>query len=426
MPESAHIPKPFRAKVSAATLVHQMQQKTHAPLSAMIEIADRCNEVCLHCYQIQGQKGEMTTEQLKKVIDDLADLGVLFLTISGGEATLRSDFLEIVEHARMRQFAVKLFTNGLTMTQALAQALANLAVQEVQISLYSTRAEAHDAITGVKGSWQKSVQGMRYLRQAGVAVVMKSPLMKVNAAEYKDYVAMAQELGVDYMMDPGGLDPRENGDRGPELLSPPDAEMKRVLSDPTLSSQTGLTHPVGLNQPLCGACSGNVHIEAHGEVRPCTLLDVACGNALSDGVASAYHSQTSQGIRDLKWSDVVGCRVCDLRDHCARCFARSKAESGDALKPYPSACHAAQLRYEVAFGTAATIINRHNGRETGPYRNIGEHCFETRDDALDADDVRKREKLPWLVQTPSVPPSSGLVQLRRPNQSKKVDHRATV
>src|SRR4030095_7190721 len=93
---------PYRRKTSAAGLVAKLRSDEHAPFSAMIEISDRCNEVCVHCYQIQGRKGEMSTEEIKTVLDELADMGVLFLTLSGGEPTLRKDFLDIVRHARER------------------------------------------------------------------------------------------------------------------------------------------------------------------------------------------------------------------------------------------------------------------------------------------------------------------------------------
>ena len=100
---------PFKGKTSVAALVSKLAGE-ETPLSAMIEIADRCNEKCVHCYQVQGQKGEMTTEEIFGVLDELAEMGVLFLTISGGEATLRKDFLDIVAYARKKKFAVKLFT----------------------------------------------------------------------------------------------------------------------------------------------------------------------------------------------------------------------------------------------------------------------------------------------------------------------------
>ena len=77
-----------RAFGSAGAILRSFEAKGIAT-RAMVEMSDRCNEVCVHCYQLQGQKGEMDTAQLKSVIDELAEMGVLVLTLSGGEATLR-------------------------------------------------------------------------------------------------------------------------------------------------------------------------------------------------------------------------------------------------------------------------------------------------------------------------------------------------
>ena len=301
---------PFRGKKSAAALLREVSGDEHAPLSAMIEIADRCNEVCVHCYQIQGQKGEMGTDDVKRVMDELADLGVMFLTISGGEPTLRKDFLELVAHARKRRFAVKLYTNGLKMTRELAQKLGELAVQEVQISLYSHRAEVHDWVTRVPGSFEKTVAAARHLMEAGVKVVLKSPMMSFNAPEYREWIDFVVSLGADYMMDPH-VDPRESGDRGTEALRIDDETYVRVRQDPRLSPpRAPRENPrPDLDKSVCGACSGNVHVEANGAIHPCTQMQLEVGHALRDGVKKAWDQNVeAKAIRAITWRDIHGCR----------------------------------------------------------------------------------------------------------------------
>lgn len=405
----------FRSKTSAATLLSRIKRDEHAPMSAMIEIADRCNEVCVHCYQVQGQKGEIRTDEWKKILDDLADMGVLFLTISGGEATLRKDFIELVEHARKRRFAVKVFTNGLTMTRELAARLGALAVQEVQISLYSHRAEVHDAITRVPGSWERTVSGARYLMEAGCKVVLKSPLMSVNAGEVDAYIDFVAGLGADYMLDPH-VDPREDGDRATEALRIDDATYLRARKNPRLSSATPQRGSGALDRSVCGACSGNVHVEANGEMRPCTQLTVPVGNAL-EGVREAW-ARDAEGvaIRALTWADLHGCRECDLRAYCTRCFANAQVEGGDALGPYASACHRAQLQYELVHGRAPVIEAAPERAALGPYREASDGTYRCIADVVtDADHARARRH-GWIR------PEGRLVQLGRRAASKARDH----
>ena len=85
---------------NANTLLMQRFARSALVQRVHFQIADRCNHTCVHCYQIQGQKGELTTEQVKAALDRMAASGAFFVTFSGGEATLRADLFELIAHAR--------------------------------------------------------------------------------------------------------------------------------------------------------------------------------------------------------------------------------------------------------------------------------------------------------------------------------------
>jgi MoaA/NifB/PqqE/SkfB family radical SAM enzyme len=88
------------------------------PLSGMFELTERCNLNCVHCYVNQpassrvARARELTTDQVKRILDQAADAGCLFLTLTGGEPLLRPDFIEIYLHARKRGILASIFTNG--------------------------------------------------------------------------------------------------------------------------------------------------------------------------------------------------------------------------------------------------------------------------------------------------------------------------
>src|SRR5208282_2598438 len=85
------------------TLMTEMGQKAFnlgVPIAVHIDVTYRCNERCVHCYLDHDDHGEMTTAEIKGVLDQLAEAGVFFLTFSGGEVFMRRDFLELVEYAR--------------------------------------------------------------------------------------------------------------------------------------------------------------------------------------------------------------------------------------------------------------------------------------------------------------------------------------
>src|SRR3989442_15773911 len=92
-------------------LVDWLFRKTVAlriPLSVHIDLTMRCNERCIHCYRVIERRPELTTEELKALLEDVARAGTLYLTFSGGEGFLRKELFQLVEHARRLQFDVRL------------------------------------------------------------------------------------------------------------------------------------------------------------------------------------------------------------------------------------------------------------------------------------------------------------------------------
>lgn len=423
--------------MDAAAMLDRHEATVGTPLRAMIEISDRCNEVCVHCYQVQGQKGELSTSHWRRALDELADIGVLILTISGGEATLRPDFLEIVEYAHQREFLVRIYTNGLRITRELAEALSALNVFEVEISVYSTRADVHDFVTGVPGSFERTLEGVRHLRAADVPVTIKTVIMSVNQDQIRDYPAFAASLGVRFSLDPGGLMPREGFDRITQSLNPDPDVLNALIHEmglstalmqddsPVASDLEAATPPRAGDTPLCTA-GQELHVEPNGELRPCTMLPIELGQVQGDGVRAAFESETARSMRALRWQHIHGCRDCDLSGHCRRCHATALAETGDSLGPYPSACAAARNTYARATDSELQIIAV-NGRSgaLGPYRRVALGMYETADDLITSEDHARAEKLGWVRRSEGGNPApelavrpGELVQIRRPGDKR--------
>ena len=429
-------------KPSVIELLENFVKDKTKPLTAMLEIADRCNEACVHCYQLQGQKGELSTDELKAILDELADMGVLFVTFSGGEATLRKDFLELVAYARKLSFAVKLYSNGLKIDRAMADALSDLAVQEVQLSIYSHRPDVHDFVTGVKGSWVKANRAAELLVERGIHVLMKTPLMAgINANYREEYKAYAHSVGADYSFD-SHLDAREDGERDPERFRL-SAEQLKEVRDAYLDKREDAIRARQPDGMLCGACAGYVHIEANGEMRPCTLLPVDVGHALRDGVKNAwYENKRAKEIRALRWKDIQGCRECDLQPYCHRCFANARDEGGHALRPYRTACQGARAQYERVTGHVLTLEEGETSHTAvitaelsadavplGPYRLISPSQIEPFVATLTSQDEEREDAWGWVRKDVAQAPASlkfdagpgRLVTLRRPGRKPKTE-----
>src|ERR1017187_1710736 len=182
------------------------------PFSAQLDLTYRCNEQCVHCYLDHDDHGEMTTAEIKHLLQEMADAGVFILTLSGGEIFLRKDFFEILEYARALTFCIKLKTNAVLIREHEAARIRDLGVESIQVSIYSHGPEVHDAITLIPGSLKRSLDAIRFLKSQGLKVIIANVLMTQNMQDYPGVRALAAELGVECTLDPT-VTPMMDGNR---------------------------------------------------------------------------------------------------------------------------------------------------------------------------------------------------------------------
>ena len=198
-----------------STLMQEMNEralKAGVPLGVQLDVTYRCNERCVHCYLDHDDHGEMTTAEIKDLLDQLAEAGVFYLSLSGGEVFMRMDFFRILEYARSLLFCVRVKTNAFMIREKEADRLRELGLDAVQVSIYSHRAEVHDAITKLPGSLKRSLAGIRLLRERGIKTTIANVLMRQNLQDYAGVIALAKELGAVYTIDPT-ITPMMDGDR---------------------------------------------------------------------------------------------------------------------------------------------------------------------------------------------------------------------
>src|SRR6476620_6269323 len=218
------------------SLVQEMNERAlelGVPIGVHLDVTYRCNERCVHCYLDHDDHGEMTTPEIKRVLDELADAGTFFLTFSGGEVLMRRDFFELLEYARRLMFAVRIKTNAVMIGEAEARRMLQLGVDQVQVSIYSHRPEVHDAITKLPGSLRRSIEAIRFLTEEGLRVTIANVLMTANMHDHAGVQALARELGVQYSLDPT-ITPKMDGDRSILNLRIPGSELKGVFHNQAL------------------------------------------------------------------------------------------------------------------------------------------------------------------------------------------------
>ncbi len=297
------------------------------PLSVQLDLTYRCNERCIHCYLDHHDHGEMTTAEIKDLLDQMAAAGVFYLTISGGEILMRRDFFEILEHARLRTFCIKLKTNGILIRKREADRIKDLGVESVQVSIYSHISEVHDAITKLPGSLKQSIEAIRRLRAHGIHVIMANVLMVQNVHDYAGVRALAAELGAQFILDPT-ITPMMDGDRSILKLNVDEAALREVFRNESLvggNIDEFCTPPLApgeddLDQLPCSAGHTACYVSPYGDVYPCVQFPLPSGNVRHMKFVDIWRdSPQLQEVRSIKLRDMPSCSKCAHGGTCTRC-----------------------------------------------------------------------------------------------------------
>jgi radical SAM protein with 4Fe4S-binding SPASM domain len=311
------------------SLLAEMNQKAQAlgiPISVHLDITYRCNERCIHCYLDHDDHGEMTTAEIRDLLQQLCDAGVFLLTLSGGEVLMRRDFFEIVEYARRLLFNVKIKTNGVMIGEPEARRIRELGVEQVQISVYSHRPEIHDAITKLPGSLKRTVEAIRFLKVHGLKVVIANVLMVANSFDNAGVMALAKELGVAYTLDPT-ITPKMDGDTSVLALRIPGSELKQVFHNEQLVNNVeefcAAPPPPGediMDGYPCSAGHTACYISPYGDVFPCVQFPLPSGNVRQQKFLDIWqHSPQLEEVRSIRARDLPTCSSCAHVGTCTRC-----------------------------------------------------------------------------------------------------------
>ena len=314
------------------------------PLGGMLELTERCNLACVHCYINQpagsrlAQAGEMTTAQIAEILDQIADAGCLFLALSGGELLVRPDFAEIYRYARQRGMLVTLLTNGTLLTPHIADLLADSRPQAVEITLYGATPGTYEAVTQIPGSYARCRRGIELLLERGLPLTLKSVLLTINRHELAEMRAFAERLGVKFRYD-GMLWPRLDGGKQPfdyrlsleEMiaLDREDPERQRAWAKAAESFSGQMVRAEYVYS--CGAGLQSFHIDSAGRLSVCTMSRRPTYDLLQIGFPEAWEHLGA--LRQQKRRLDTPCRTCTVGALCTQCPGWSQAVHGDDETP---------------------------------------------------------------------------------------------
>ena len=325
-----------------------------------IDITQACTERCMHCYIPEYNPIYLPFEQIKKAIDELREMGGLTLSLSGGECMMHPDFCKIVRYAREKDLIVGVLSN-LTLCDDEKIDLLREAEATVQVSLYSTNPETHDAITGRKGSWLKTKTAIEKIRAAHIPCRISCPTMKANYKDYRGVLEYARSLKMDAQTD-FIIMGKMNGDTSNLACRLDLDETRHILEDivfravPMKSEyfspgkkEKMWTDDEFMSNKICGACVDSVCLDATGNYYPCpAFAGVTLGNCYKHTLHWVWHeSPETLRLRNVRGRDFPKCAKCEDRDYCSICMCRNFNETGDMFKPAKHFCDVAHLNHAI-------------------------------------------------------------------------------
>ncbi|QSH95230.1 radical SAM protein [Treponema phagedenis] len=297
-----------------------------------LEISNPCNEKCVHCYRTcsSTKKGFLSLDDVKNIFSQCKNILAekTSVTITGGEATLNPQWKEILAFVISKGCRTSLFTNGTLLKEDDVAFLAKYSqeqLKEVQISLYALDSQVHDAVTQLKGSFEKTMNAVNLLRKNNVPIFISCPAMQINKNYFPDVMRWADSEGIASCVDIfifGTSDYTESNLC--QRLSDEDLEVffKTSLEDNgALSYVWGSEEKILLETiPFYGGAVQSLCFSGDGSIFPMIGWYAYLGNIKDNNIEALYlNHPLLQKIRNIYASDFPECKKCDVSNYCNFC-----------------------------------------------------------------------------------------------------------
>jgi radical SAM protein with 4Fe4S-binding SPASM domain len=290
---------------------------TAGPLDFLwIELTARCNLKCLHCYADSAahRQVDLPNETVKAVIDQAVELGCRTLQFTGGECLLRKDIPDLVNHAAEKgALFIEVFTNGTLLTEPLVKFFSQKGIH-VALSLYSYRQEVHDRVTGVPGSYQKTIEALKLLLAYDVPTRCSTVALKQNEPDLDGTTYFLSQLGVQCNVP----DPVRPSGRGMVHENWPENYGRRFkLTQPCFMVSAAAFE---WNRTRNSCWYGKAAVTSDGSVIPCVFArQQTTGRLPAQSLGEIIHGERMQAYWCLTYDQVEDCKACEYRYLCTDC-----------------------------------------------------------------------------------------------------------
>src|ERR1051326_7678560 len=325
------------------------------PVNGTIEVSHRCPLNCAHCYNnlpmadVDARRREMTTEDHYRLLDEISEMGCLWLLYSGGEIFARRDFLDIYTYAKKKGLIISLFTNGTMITEQIADYLVEWRPFAIEITLYGRTRETYERLTRIPGSFDRCMRAIDLLLERRLPLKLKTVAVSVNRHEVFDMKAFADEGGIEFKFD-SMINPRIDCSQAPlGVRLTPEEIVELDLRDAARIEEWRRLANDFPNQPArtelydCGGGVNSFAVDPYGNLTICVLSHVDKFNLRQGSFAEGWDFLL-QNVRSKTITRPSKCTACGVKSLCGMCPANGELENGDPEAPVDFLCHVAHLR----------------------------------------------------------------------------------
>jgi radical SAM protein with 4Fe4S-binding SPASM domain len=335
------------------------------PIAAAFELTARCNFKCKMCYVCHSPSdktisaAELTASEWIEIGKQARDSGLFFLTLTGGEVFLRSDFQEIYQAYSEMGFNITIYTNASLITTEKARWLGKIPPSKVSVTVYGASPDTYQKVTGYREGYDKTLRGIEALKEENILVLIRTTVVQDNYKEFQQLNALAtrygSELGIVNYVSPTRQDCGNNpltARLSPELCAAYEKEAEQYklnLNYEMTQDLAELNRKALAKEQLsnkrsafkCQAGKCGFWINWKGYVTPCGLLDIPCEKITGDGFGAAWERLK---IECLEVPICKECQECSIKEYCMSCPARLMTETGAFDKPASYLCDTARNR----------------------------------------------------------------------------------
>ncbi len=349
---------------------HPHGQTAHSPSPNTLrlvawETTRRCNLACKHCRAVAEDhpyENELDTRASFKLLEQIREVGEPIIILTGGEPLLRHDIFDIAAFGTKLGLRMVMAPNGTLITKETAKKMKDSGIKRISVSLDGSTPETHDAFRGIQHAFEKSIQGIKIAKDAGIEFQINTTITKTNLSEIPKILKLAEALGAVahhiFLLVPTGrgkyiLDGEINAQEYEETLNwfydqrekvklqlkatcaPHYYRILRQRSRKEGKTVTFETHGLDAVTRGCLAGTGFCFISHVGRVQTCGFLDVECGNITRQSFKDVWeNSPVFNQLRNLDNLENK-CGICEFKRVCGGCRARAYEATGNYLAEEP-------------------------------------------------------------------------------------------